>query len=823
MSTVEGVLSRALQWARRRRVVVLAGSAALAIGCLPLIQQLTFDSNVLNLLPQRSPALRAFGAYLDTFGSQDRLYLLFEAPAGAVVEDYAEVVASYVDALAASPLIDSLDAGVALSAAGWGYLLDRELLLLGPEELEVALARLGADTMTAELVRARGLLSMPSDEIKSLVRQDPLGLLDLLRDRIAAEAQAMNIDPGRSGYTTPDGRTRLVIAKPVAPPYDTAFCRQLLQWLESVENTLPPPSPDPFLPDLVPTPLTVEIVGPYRGALETEDLIRTEGTVTAVGSLAGVLLVTFLVFRSMRVLLCAAVPLLLAALLTAGLHGLWFELSTAASGSAAMLFGVSIDGVLLLYFRYLEERGRGVGSSAAIGLMAPAVISMMIGFTTTAATYFGLVLIDFPSLEEIGRLIGMGILLSGVLTVFIVPALLPEHPARLRFLTADRLAHVVCRHRRALLAASVLLTVGLGLAARDLRVVPTLQKLRPQTEAAQAEAAMFAQFAVPDEIVLMLAHGSELEPLLGTNEALVEGLGRRAPAVLVTAPTVLIPPTARQESVRRAIADSGLTSVGVAARLAAGAAETGFRPEAFTPFVRRLPTLLNPEQHISYAGYVDHGLGDLVGRYVADTAGGFVTVAYAYPQTPAELRLVETVVSSLDLPVSVTGVALVNDELSRSFAPQFFRGALIGTIGVAALVFVGFRSLRDTALAMVPTALGLVWSAGILALLRIELDLFSVFALLMAIGIGVDYSIHVLHRHNGDPARDITASLARVAPAILLAGVTTLIGFGSLVTSSYPPLASLGIVASTTILTCLLTSVVVLPAWLSGGSHRLQP
>jgi predicted RND superfamily exporter protein len=131
----------------------------------------------------------------------------------------------------------------------------------------------------------------------------------------------------------------------------------------------------------------------------------------------------------------------------------------------------------------------------------------------------------------------------------------------------------------------------------------------------------------------------------------------------------------------------------------------------------------------------------------------------------------------------------------------------------------GFRSMRYTILSMLPTALGLWWSVGALALMGVELDLFSVFALLMCIGIGVDYSIHVLHRHAVDPSSPITEPLVRVAPAILLAGATTLIGFGTLLMSSYGPLRTLGLVSTVTIVACLLTSLLVLPAVLLSWSH----
>ena len=120
--------------------------------------------------------------------------------------------------------------------------------------------------------------------------------------------------------------------------------------------------------------------------------------------------------------------------------------------------------------------------------------------------------------------------------------------------------------------------------------------------------------------------------------------------------------------------------------------------------------------------------------------------------------------------------------------------------------------MRYTVLSVVPTAIGLVWAAGALALARVELDLFSVFALLMCIGIGVDYSIHVLHRHAAEPTGSIIGPLVKVAPAMLLAWATTTIGFGTLATSSYGPLRSLAVVSVVTLLCCLITSLLVLPA-----------
>ena len=365
------------------------------------------------------------------------------------------------------------------------------------------------------------------------------------------------------------------------------------------------------------------------------------------------------------------------AILTAALNGLFYQLSTAASGGAAMLFGVSIDGVLLLYYRFLHERARGASPDEASGLLAATVISVGMGFTTTAATYFSLMTIDFPALEEIGRLIGIGILMSGLFTVLLVPGLLPTTLPRVRLPTTDWLGRFVGRFTGPIIGTAIVFTLALGAASIDLRVVPSLEELQPDTLAAQAEAALMERFQIHDEAVLILAQGADLEILLQTNHKIAEGLQQRAPDVPIAFPHTFVPTGPQQEAVRRALV--AISPVEVRNRLTVAAAEAGFRPDAFAPFLERLPLMLDAQRHVTYGGYVDRGLGELVGRHITETATGYLTVAYAYPRTHQEVELVQAAIAESGEPVAVTGVSLVNDELSGMFAPLFVKGGVMGT------------------------------------------------------------------------------------------------------------------------------------------------
>jgi hypothetical protein len=157
----------------------------------------------------------------------------------------------------------------------------------------------------------------------------------------------------------------------------------------------------------------------------------------------------------------------------------------------------------------------------------------------------------------------------------------------------------------------------LGIAAFRLRIVPTLQKLQPQTAATRAERDVFRRFSVPDEVVLVLATGTNLHRLLEINAAVVDLLRERTPTVLITSPVSFIPPDEQQDRVGRLIRESRISAADISEQFVRAAAQAGFRPEAFAPFLKRLPRLLDADLRLTYEGYRERGLDDLIGRYVA--------------------------------------------------------------------------------------------------------------------------------------------------------------------------------------------------------------
>jgi predicted RND superfamily exporter protein len=813
---VSSPLPAILSWSRRHRALVTIATICLAAAAAAGMRGLRFDTDVLALLPREGRLVPAFRTFVEAFGSVDDLYVVFTAPAGGQIRDYSDEIEAWSERLRKVHGIARVDTGLVDASRDLTWFADRRLLLLTGDNLDAALERFHGEPLHEALRRRRALLTVPSPAIVEMVRYDPLGLFDLVRDELGASQAGANLGVTEGGYISNDGASRLVIAKPSQPPFDAAFSRSLMTSLEALRVELRRGGPEaPTAGDERP-PMQIRFAGGHRIAVETESVIRRESILNTVGSLALILPLLFVVFRSVWLVLVGPVPSAISLVFVLGLLGVaGATLSAAATASSAMLFGLGVDGVVLLYVAYTRAVRAGTDPGAAIdGLGGPAS-SMLLGMWTTAATFYGLTFVDFPSLEQLGALIGHSMLLCGVLTLVLVPALLPvRRPARpARALAMPAFAAWVDRHSRAIVVAAVAITLAMGAAATRLRINPTLERLRAVTPGAALLQEVGPMFGLPNDVYVVLTSGPDLDALLAANERVRAALIAAVPGMAVQAPSSLLPSEAtqrdRQARIRTAIGNASA----VASALATAEGAEGFRAGSFDPFRERLPDISDAALRLTYDGYVSHGLDDLIGRFVARRGDRWLLATYAFPHTAEATAALERAVAGADPSATLTGLPLVNRELADRFLPEFTKGLSIGTIVVIILVVIAFRDWRLTLLSLVPTGLGLIWAAGVLALGGATLDLFALFAVVTFVGIGVDYGVHVVHRYQERAAA--VQAVSELAPVILVAGLITLLGYGTLVTSSYPPLQSIGLVSAVSVATLAAASLFVLPAILS--------
>jgi hypothetical protein len=89
----------------------------------------------------------------------------------------------------------------------------------------------------------------------------------------------------------------------------------------------------------------------------------------------------------------------------------------------------------------------------------------------------------------------------------------------------------------------------------------------------------------------------------------------------------------------------------------------------------------------------------------------------------------------------------------------------------------------------------------------------------MILGVGIDYSIHLVHRMSWSGGR-IEPGLLETGKAVVLAALTNIAGFGTLAFGNYPALRSFGVAAVFGSVTCLFTALTLVPALMARDEGR---
>ncbi len=120
------------------------------------------------------------------------------------------------------------------------------------------------------------------------------------------------------------------------------------------------------------------------------------------------------------------------------------------------------------------------------------------------------------------------------------------------------------------------------------------------------------------------------------------------------------------------------------------------------------------------------------------------------------------------------------------------------------------RAWRPVAVLMTGLALSVGALFTTLKVTGISLNLFNILAFPLVLGVGVDYGIYIAIAMRSQDAR---RELSALIKPVLLSGMTTVVGFGSLAWAQNPALRGLGLLCGIGVGWCLLTTFVfVLPA-----------
>jgi hopanoid biosynthesis associated RND transporter like protein HpnN len=174
---------------------------------------------------------------------------------------------------------------------------------------------------------------------------------------------------------------------------------------------------------------------------------------------------------------------------------------------------------------------------------------------------------------------------------------------------------------------------------------------------------------------------------------------------------------------------------------------------------------------------------------------------------------------------NVTGTPVQLYYYTDLLKSSYEEAAQYSLLAIVILVFLHFRSLTSVVLALLPVAIGSLWLGGLMACFHVPLNPANIMTLPLVIGIGVTNGIHILNRFAEEQTPGILAR--STGKAVLVSGLTAMVGFGSLMLARHQGIRSLGCVMTAGLATCMIAGLTFLPALLNLLTHpratREQP
>lgn len=553
-------------------------------------------------------------------------------------------------------------------------------------------------------------------------------------------------------------------------------------------------------------PMQLDFV--MSGALQHANAARqratTELNVFGAIETVSVMALLIVVFSALRPLGLGALTMALA--FVAGLCATHFVFGTVHV--LALVFGSSLIGGVIDYsIHFFADRFRGDPEWTPAVAVEHVGGAIVLGFTTTVLGYVVLLMVPFPGLRQIALFCVAGLAMGCITVLCAYPVLyrVPKKTNPWGPLIGEKVAQAFTgwrwTRRRALVSALLVLVVLAGLFKLEPRDdVRALQSSPPELVAAEQRVAGLLKSGI--ESRYFLVQGANQQALLENEERLTQALNElKARGVLnnYTALTRSLPSLKQQQANHAVMMQHVLNHDGALPRVLQ---QLGFGADASFARVQSFAgdsVPLTPEAWLASDAsrpYRDLWLGNLHGRDLS-------IVALAGVKDVAALREVAAHVPEVRLIDRVNAVS----EVLRSY--RLAMSSLLAMVYVVAWFILSFKyGWREAPMLLLPSALASGLTLGLFGWSDVPVNLFTLLALWLVLGLGVDYGIFLRHGRTALP----TAVLS-----VTLSAVTTLLAFGLLAFSATPFIRSIGLTLLCAIsLSWLLAMVSCLTVWKIG-------
>jgi len=519
--------------------------------------------------------------------------------------------------------------------------------------------------------------------------------------------------------------------------------------------------------------------------------------------------VLFLSFLNLRGVLLPVLIVLLSVIVAMGFMGaVGFPMTMVSFIAPVLLLAIGIaDGIHVLN-RFNEEAAKGLPRREAIlntmtEMTGPVVMTSL----TTAAGFLSLLSSFFLPQKQFGIVTAIGVLAAMIFSLILIPAVIAvlkvpkaRRPDRgFQPLTRVLLAfeRLVARRRRWVLGGAA---VVLGL------MLVGLPRLHVETSNEEFLGEDHPAVQILDRVDRYFSGGMQVMIEVDTGRR--DGL--KDPSVLEE--MLALERFLEANGVRKTISLTGL--------------------------VREMNQKFHSDDPVYYAIPDDRSLvsqllllftfsgGTLGNMALGDFSAGVVLGLYPMKSTRDISQLARTVGDYLDerfapehgTRARMVGATVLMDRLMTRMTQSQMIGLGTTMVAVGIIVSLLMGSIVAGLIALIPLVLTVAISLGIMAYTGTPLDLMTLMVSAIAVGIGVDYSIHFIsrfrseYRTDGNAERSLRATVRSTGRGITYNALTVALGFFILVFAAFKGIRSFGLQIALTMAVSALSAITIIPA-----------
>jgi predicted exporter len=634
--------------------------------------------------------------------------------------------------------------------------------------------------------------------------KDPLGLRKLILARMSSAMPFQSETLYRGHILSKDGTQLLIIAEPLGSARDTSFARQITEVLESaIVGLKEVPTPEG-------TQLKMVYAGAFRAALDNERVIRRDTSRTLALVMIGLTLLVLVSFRRPWLGILAMVPaiagIMLATFVYALMRGSIFAISMGFGGA---LIAIAVDHGLA-YVILLDRPYDTKGSQISKEVWSVASLTVL----TTIVALLSLAVLGIPLFTEVGLFAALGVGFAALFVHLFFPTLFYrlKGSKRERPMFMERLMDWLnaSSNWAIVMVFTMFALVMLFFVKLQFNVdLTSMNTVAPQT--LEAEQTIVKTWGNLSNRAYIMAAGQNEKALWVEVERLRDFLNRQKDASVLAGalPVAAIFPGPKVQQTNLKAWRTFWTPKRVSnlsRKLREIGGEIGFSADAFQPFLKMAQEPKSDPLAVPGELYVPFGV------FRERESGGWVLVDVI---TPGPAYHAESFFHRAhSARFSVFDSEYFSRHMARELNASFARMLLIiGGIAIFILSFF-FVDWQLLLLSLTPLAFSLIATLGTMGILGLPLSIPSLMLAPILVGLGMDYGLYLVRSYQRfGTASHPNARAFRVA--VLLGGLSTLIGTGSLAISEHTVLKTAGISTFLGIFYAMIGTFGILPPLLS--------